>query len=109
MPVTITITGDRKVGLRFEELTPRLHDALLVHIRRLTDELLTRVQQAEPVRTGHLKSSTVAKIYDDETKIAGRVTLSADFAKAAALEYGAHKATRVKAHASSVSTVFGRY
>jgi len=87
------VTGDTAITARFNEWPAELHDDLLAKITDLTARLEDRVLGLAPVKTGKLKSSIVEKIYDDGTHIAGRVTVDADFIKAASLEYG-HRIAR---------------
>jgi len=100
------VTGDRQVALKFDRFPQQAHDRLLARIQALTAELEARVLAAEPRRTGRLHSATISKVYDDQEKIGGRVTVRADFAKAAALEYGAHRPTKVAAHEMRLDHVF---
>ena len=106
--IAIEITGDRKVGLKFERFPQEAHDALLARITGLTADLKDRVIAAEPERTGRLKSETRSAVEDRPNRITGRVFIGAEFAKAAALEYGAHGTTTVKAHPARLGHVFAR-
>lgn len=101
------IVGDREVQLRLDELPQAVHDSLLRRLTSLTAELAARVEAAAPERTGKLRSEVASRVYDDRVdRIRGRVTLSGEFGKAAALEYGAHKRTNVAAHAMRLDHVF---
>ena len=106
--ISYTVTGDRRVELKLEEFPKSVHDRLLDRITGLTRELEARVQAAEPDKTGKLRRDTASRIFDDQDKITGRVTIEADFAKAAALEYGAHRAAKVSAHLMRLDHVFAR-
>jgi hypothetical protein len=64
--VKIDITGDRLVGLRFDEFPTDLHDALLEQIDGLTSELFGRVLARVPTATGNLRSKLRQRVYDDE-------------------------------------------
>jgi hypothetical protein len=90
--VKIDITGDRLVGLRFDEFPTDLHDALLEQIDGLTSELFGRVLARVPTATGNLRSKLRQRVYDDEHRITGRVDIAStdaqDHRKAGALEYG---------------------
>jgi len=101
--VRIDVTGARQAGLRFDQFPDALHDELLGEIRSLANELFARVVAATPSATGLLRSQERVRVFDDPSRITGYVDIegtkgSQDFAKASALEYGAHKATKVKAH-----------
>lgn len=106
VPVTIELIGDRRVTLRFTEFPQRAHDRLLERITSITEELEAAVVANEPNRTGALRRSTQAAVYDQPNRIAGYVSIRADFGKAAALEYGAHASTKVSAHTMRLDHVF---
>ena len=95
--IRISITGDHEVGLRFDEFPDDLYDALRQEIEALSAELLAAVEAATPSRTGKLRSAERLRIFTDPDSIKGYVDVSADFAKAGALEYGAHRSTKVSA------------
>ena len=102
--IHIAVTGDRQVGLRFEEFPDALYVALRQEVDALSIELLARIEAATPSRTGKLRSQERLRLFTDENRITGYIDIagakgSQDFAKASALEYGAHKATQVAAHA----------
>lgn len=101
--IRIDVTGDRQVGLRFEQFPDALYEDLRKEIDALSIELLTRVEAATPDRTGQLRSQERLRLFTDPNRITGYVDItgtkgSQDFAKAGALEYGAHRATKVSAH-----------
>jgi hypothetical protein len=113
MDFDAVITGDRRVVARFGEWPKDLHDLLLARIRALTSELEARVRALAPSRTEKLKDEIVSRIFDDPQKIKGLVTLEgglpgAEYAKAAALEYGAHRAARVRKYRRTITEAFGR-
>lgn len=108
--IGVVITGSRQVELQFEQFPEHLHDKLLARVRSLTSMVASRVRAAVPVKTGKLKGEIVSDIYDDgPTRVAGRVSVSGEYAKAGALEYGAHGTAIVKAHRATLSHVFGRH
>ncbi|HYM34819.1 MAG TPA: hypothetical protein VET48_05440 [Steroidobacteraceae bacterium] len=110
------ITGDRRVVARFGEWPKEIHDQLLERIRNLTKQLEERVRALAPSRTDKLKEEIISKIFDDPEKIKGLVTLESglsgsEYAKAAALEYGAPGrggAFKVRAYRRTISEAFGR-
>lgn len=106
------VEGDRKVALKFDTFPADLHDALLEVITRDTKDLEQRVKAATPVLTGKLRSEISSAVFDDKTKITGAVFVAGqdkgDYAKAGALEYGAHGTAKVKAHSSTLDHVFGQ-
>jgi hypothetical protein len=92
MPLALEIQGERKVSQQFDRFPTIAHDKLLERITALTDRLYAAVLAAEPRKTGRLAETTKRTVYDDSgRRIAGVVTVDADFAKAATLEYGSHK------------------
>lgn len=107
--IGVIVTGDREVALKFEQFPARAHDSLLARIRSLTSTLAARVRSAAPSKTGKLRSTIADAIYDDAPKkIVGRVFVNADYAKAGALEYGAHRRAKVGAHDAKLDHVWGR-
>lgn len=104
----VTVTGDRKVALRFETFPTKLHDRLLSRITALTAVLAAKVRARVPVLTGKLKSEITQRVFDDAPrKITGRISVDGEYAKAGALEFGAHGSARVDAHMARLNLVFG--
>jgi hypothetical protein len=100
---SIEITGDRKVGLRLDEFSDGLYEALRQEVDELSVELFARIEAATPMLTGQLRAAERLRLFADKNRITGYVDIagakgSQDFAKAAALEYGAHAPTKVSAH-----------
>ncbi|MDE1901305.1 MAG: hypothetical protein KGI37_06660 [Alphaproteobacteria bacterium] len=116
MDFDAVITGDRRIVARFGEWPEELHDTLLARIRALTSELEARVRALAPSRTDKLKEEIISKVFDDPEKIKGLVTLEgglpgSEYAKAAALEYGAPGrggAFKVRAYRRTIQQAFGR-
>lgn len=107
--ISVIITGDRDVELRFDEFPDRLRDTLRERISGLTDELAARVRGAVPKRTGKLAGEIVDELRETPDEITGIVTLSGEFAKAAALEYGGTGETfSVRAHDMRLDHLWGR-
>lgn len=110
--IGVVIEGDRQVALKFEQFPAQCHDALLSRITSLTEILEARVAAAVPVKTGKLRSEVTSQVYDDQTSISGRVTIDGDsaneYAKAGALEWGAHNSTKVAAHNARLDHIFSR-
>lgn len=98
----------RKVTLRLQEFESGLRARLRDRIASLTEQLEARVVSGEPERTGRLKRSTAERLTEKPQKITGSVRITADFAKAAAQEYGAHGDTDVRAHEMRLDHVFAR-
>jgi hypothetical protein len=102
--VKIDLDGERMVGLRFEEFPDDLHDALLGEINAISNELFARVQAATPSKTGELRSQERLRIFDQEERIRGYISIaggsnSGAYAKAGALEYGSKgKPVDVRSH-----------
>lgn len=98
--IEFEIVGARKVELKLEELPKRFHEALLARIVALTRQLEARVLGLVPRRTGRLASEISSTVIDQPERIRGRVFVrgatSNDFAKAGALEYGAHRTIEVR-------------
>jgi|SRR5581483_6594091 len=108
MDVHAVVTGDRQVALRFEEFPDALYQDLKAEIETLTDELYALVVAATPARTGRLRSEERARVFADPQHIKGQVTVTGEFAKAGALEYGAHRPTRVRSHPMRLDHAWGQ-
>lgn len=105
--IKIDIAGTRRVGLRFDEFPDQLRDDFVREITSLSAELLVRIEAVTPDRTGKLRSQETVHVFNDPNQVKGNVFVagvkgSQDFAKAGAEEYGAHRATQVKAHSMSL-------
>lgn len=101
--VRIDITGDRQVGVRFEEFPDDLKAELRSEIDSLSMDLLGLVQARIPKKTGDLANKLRRRVFDDKNRVTGRVDFNSadaqDFRKAAALEYGSRgKPVKVQAH-----------
>lgn len=91
----VTTRGERELAVRFTEFPQRLRQKLAARITVLTDALELRVQAAEPYKTGALRGETRERVYTDQPeRIAGYVSVTAEFVKAATLEYGTDKVRR---------------
>lgn len=102
--IRIDVAGVQQVGLRFDSFPDVLYEDLRQEIDALSLELFARVGAATPTRTGALLSQERLRLFTDKTRITGYIDIaggegSYDFAKAGALEYGAHRATKVASHA----------
>lgn len=102
--VKIDITGDRQVGLRFDQFPDVLYDDLRVEVDSLSTELFALIEAATPSRLGTLRGQERLRLFTDKTRITGYVDVagapgSQDFAKAGALEYGTRgKSNKVVSH-----------
>lgn len=107
--IGVIVTGDRDVSLKFDEFPQDLHDALLSRIGTLTDRLAGAVRSGVHARTGKLRGSISEAVYDDQPrKITGRVFVDEDYAKAGAIEYGAHGRAKVSAHEALLGHAWGK-
>lgn len=113
---SVSIPNERQVLLRLAQLPIALRSQLLPTITSLAEQLLSRVQAAEPSRTGTLRSSTRMFVDQGENFIRGRVRIlgrpggrgGAHNIAAAALEYGVNRSIKVRAHQMRLEHVFGR-
>lgn len=114
MDIRIDVTGDRRVGLRFEEFPDALYEALKQAIDGLGAELFARVVAATPSLTGRLRGQERYRLFTDPERITAYVDVAAGktsggaYAKAGALEYGAHRSTKVGAHAMRLDHNWGQ-
>jgi hypothetical protein len=111
--IHIDVTGARQVGLRFEEFPDALYAELRVEVDALSAELFAQIEAATPVKTGRLRSQERLRLFTDPTRITGYVDIAAPkgssaFAKAGALEYGAHRPTKVSAHSMRLDHVWSQ-
>jgi hypothetical protein len=112
----VTVAGDRKVGLKFDEFPQQLHDALLTRITVLSAELEGRILALVPFKTGKLKAEVERFVDDHDTRIKGSVKVVASdrnaLLKAIALEYGSHRridvALRSRLNGDSIIGAYSR-
>lgn len=90
---------ERAVIAHFEALPDALLAELRPAVERLAQEMLRRARAGEHERTGALRAATVERVEESRDFIRGLVAVEGDRAKAGALEYGAHRAFPVAAHA----------
>jgi len=99
----VVVQGERQVRLMFEQLPQHARAQLLAAITSLTDRLYARVVAATPERTGRLRGEITERVVQGENYIRGTVSVRVgpgeqsglEAGKAAALEYGAHRAVSV--------------
>jgi hypothetical protein len=112
--IGIEVQGERQVALRFEQFPQFAHDRILAALQDIEGRLEAAVRGAEPARTGRLQGETGGRVYDHGDRMAAVVGVRArsgdsnEAGKAAALEYGAHRAFEVRAHAMSLTHLWGR-
>ena len=113
--IRFDVKNARQVGLRFDQFPDQLREDLQKEVTALTRELYARVQAATPNRTGRLLSQERLRIFVDQNRITGYIDIdgegtggSSDFAKAAALEYGASRPAKVSAHTMSLNHAWDR-
>ncbi len=108
----LELHGELKVALRFREFPQLAHDRLLAALQNIEQRMAAAVLADEPEKTGELRSLTGGRVYDDETKISARVGVRTEDGnqarKAAALEYGSHKALTVRAHTARLAHIWAR-
>lgn len=113
---SVDIPNERQILLRLTQLPIALRSQLLPTITSLAERLLSRVQAAEPVRTGGLRGATHMFVDQGENFIRGRVRIlgrpgsgrGAHNVAAAALEYGVKRSISVRAHLMRLEHVFAR-
>lgn len=108
--ISVVITGDRAVQEKFDRFPQEAHQRLHATIEQFTERLVGRVRAAAPKRTGRLESEIRELVSDKPERIVGLVYIRgqerSDYAKAGALEYGAHSTAKVSAHAMRLDHVF---
>jgi hypothetical protein len=112
MQLGIRLTNERAATLRFDQFPQFAHDRLLAAMQEIEQRLEAAIIAQEPTKTGALRSWTGGRVYDHGNRIAAVVGVrapSADAAKkAAALEYGSHKALTVRAHTARLAHFWSR-
>src|ERR1700686_275744 len=112
MQIGLDIITDRRVGVKFDVFPKQAHDAILQRITSVTEQLRGMVEAAAPKQTGRLAMEISSRVLESENRITGMVGVSGgtpnDYAKAAALEYGAHGTAHVKEHATKLGHLWGR-
>lgn len=112
MDVGLEITTSRNVTLRFDEFPQQARERLSQVIHSATNRLQGLVRNAVPKHSGRLASEITSRVNEYENAIVGIVFVKGknrnDFAKAAALEYGAHGSAEVKSHQSKLDHYFSR-
>lgn len=103
----VRVAGDRKVALEFDhEIEATVHDRLVGAVTEITERLYAAVEGDVPRRTGKLASEIGSSVEVQPDRIRGRVMVEAEFAKAGAEEYGAHRPAKVKSHHMRLDHVF---
>lgn len=105
--IKIDVAGARQAGIRFDEFPDELRAELTAEVHALSIELFAAVEALTPEATGLLRSEERLRLFTDQNRITGYIDIagakgSQDFAKAAALEYGAHRPGKVSAHSMSL-------
>jgi hypothetical protein len=112
MEIGLEIVTDRRVALKFDRFPQQAHDQLLKAITGSTDRLRSLVDAAVPKRTGRLESEITDRVVDAPNHITGYVGVTGgaanDFAKAAALEYGAHGTAHLREHAARLGHLWSK-
>jgi hypothetical protein len=105
--VGVVITGDRRVEQIFDKFPEILRPQLRAVIEDETEQLASRVRSAVPRKTGKLASEIATAVRESDTRITGIVRLTGEYAKAGALEYGAHRTITVRDHSERLGHVWG--
>lgn len=113
MDVGLEITTSRNIALRFEEFPQKARERLGEVITSATSRLQALVRNSVPKRTGRLEMEINSRVNEYDNGIVGIVYVKGknrnDFAKAAALEYGAHGSAQVKSHEARLDHYFSRH
>lgn len=109
MNFSFEIRGERAVAARFETFPRQARDRLAAVMVEITAQLAAAVRGATPSRTGRLRAQVASEVQQREDRVRGRVFTRGDHAKVAALEYGAHHAGPVAAHAMRLDHVFAHH
>jgi hypothetical protein len=106
--IAAEIQTERAVELKFEQFPEQARERLRAAISALVSDLQSRVESAEPSLTGALRSETAPRLEEYPNRITGAVRVTDEFAKAGALEYGAHRTMLVKAHTATLDHIYGK-
>lgn len=109
----VEVVGERRLLALFESFPEEMRAALVAAMTSITNELYARVLGAAPERTGALRALITQRVIQGKDFVRGEVSVSGDGAnagaaarKAAALEYGAHKAVSVASYSRRHDHVF---
>jgi hypothetical protein len=104
----VTIENERAVELLLDRFEKSARENVRAIVEAKTAELADRIRAAAPRLTGKLQSSIKEEVRETDDRIRGRVFVSGDFAKAGALEYGAHGTFTRKAHEEKLTHLWAR-
>jgi hypothetical protein len=102
------ISGDRKVEQLFDAFPNSLRPELREVISDEIAQLAARVRAAVPRKTGRLQSEIATALQERDSRISGIVHLTGEYAKAGALEYGAHRTITIHAHSERLDHIWHR-
>jgi hypothetical protein len=105
--IGVVITGDRRLEQLFDTFPEVLRPQLRAVIEDETEQLASRVRSAVPRKTGKLASEIATAVQESDSRITGIVHLTGEYAKAGALEYGAHRTITVREHSERLGHVWG--
>lgn len=107
--IGVFVSGDRALAQRFDDFPESLRGRLRDAITEETNQLRSRIEALVPRRTGRLASEIVSGVFDDPDRVTGRVTVSGEYAKAGALEYGGkNKPFKVLSHQMRLDHLWAR-
>jgi hypothetical protein len=105
--MSLALVNERQAVAVLDLLPEDARAELTRVISAATAEALAMAQANEPSRTGGLRESTTAKMWDSATSIYGKVFIAREYGKAGALEYGSHRSVSVRAHEQMISLTTG--
>lgn len=108
MEITAEIQTERTIGLKFDQFPEQARQRLRAAIETLIGDLHDQVTAAAPSESGKLRGEIQPRVEEYPNRITGVVAVTDEFAKAAALEYGAHSSVMVKAHTASLDHIYGK-
>lgn len=112
MQIDAIVTGEREVLARLDTLAERVQKRLKARLERLVPQIEADERSRAPVRTGKLRSEIQGHVTAGTDFVVGQVRVAAqnraEFAKAGALEYGAHGTAAVHAFSRAGHTPFGQ-
>lgn len=106
--IGVDIEGVRGAVLRFERFPELARSNLLDRITTLTGRLADLIEANAPKKSGSLAQDIGSGVRQGDWGITGNVFMKRDYAKAGALNYGAHRATKVRLHMMGLDHFWAR-
>lgn len=105
--IGVEIEGIRGLQLKFDQFPERAREHLYENIAQIIHRLYGAIRSEAPSRSGALRSHIAESMSQGTNYVRGNVRFTGEYAKAGALNYGAHRKAAVRAHEMRLDHVFG--